>query len=116
MSGFQRVQGERHERVRRAGSRRTIVTGGTGFIGAYVASQLLAQGREVLVLDVKDYAPEGRFVLGERLRDVSVERASVDDRSRLLDLVQGTRSRRDRAHGDDHRPGVLATNRTPGSE
>ena len=69
MSGFQRVQGERHERVRRAGSRRTIVTGGTGFIGAYVASELLAQGREVLVLDVKDYAPEGRFVLGERRRE-----------------------------------------------
>ncbi len=88
MSGFQRVQAERHERVRRSGARRAIVTGGTGFIGAYVASELLAHGREVLVLDVKDYAPEGRFVLGERLRDVSVERASIDDRSRLFDLVK----------------------------
>jgi nucleoside-diphosphate-sugar epimerase len=88
MTGFQRVQADRPQRARRDGARRTIVTGGTGFIGAYVASELLAQRREVIVLDVKDYAPEGRFVLGERAADVSFERGSIDDRARLFDLVR----------------------------
>jgi len=88
MSGFQHVKVERHDRSRRAGPRRTLVTGGAGFIGAYVASALLETGRDVIVLDVKDYAPEGRFVLGEALGRVGIERASIDDRARLFDLVR----------------------------
>lgn len=69
------------------GARRTLVTGGTGFIGPYVVSALLEAGREVLVADVKDYADEGRFVLGQHADRVPVQRASIDDRSRLFDLV-----------------------------
>jgi len=86
---MQRVQLERMERVRRGGAPRTLVTGGTGFIGAYVVSALLDEGHDVLVLDVKDFAPEGRFVLGQRSAKVMLERGSIDDRSRLFDLVRG---------------------------
>lgn len=89
MSAMQRVQLERTERVRREGPLRTLVTGGTGFIGAYAVSALLDEGREVLVMDVKDFAPEGRFVLAESAGKVLLERGSIDDRSRLFDLVRG---------------------------
>lgn len=68
--------------------RRALVTGGTGFIGSHVVAALVDAGRELLVADVKDFAPEGRFVLGDRVDSVAVERASIDDRSRLFDLVR----------------------------
>jgi UDP-glucose 4-epimerase len=71
------------------GARRTLVTGGTGFIGPYVVAALLEAGRDVLVVDVKDYADEGRFVLGRQAERVPVQRASIDDRSRLFDVVTG---------------------------
>ena len=88
MSGIQHVELERAERARRPGARRTLVTGGAGFIGSYLVAALLDEAREVLVLDVKDFAPEGRFVLGERAANVVVERASIDDRARLFDVVR----------------------------
>jgi nucleoside-diphosphate-sugar epimerase len=69
-------------------SRRTLVTGGAGFVGSYVVRALLDAGREVLVLDVKDFAAEGRFVLGERARDVAFEQASVADRALLFDHAE----------------------------
>ena len=74
-------------RTRRDGPRRCLVTGGAGFIGAYVLQALLASGREVCAYDVAELAPEGRFVLGARAADARVERGSVDDEARLFDVV-----------------------------
>lgn len=71
-----------------AGPRRTLVTGGTGFVGSYVVRALLDAGRDVLVLDVKDFAPEGRFALGDAAGHVAFEPASVGDRALLFDLVR----------------------------
>lgn len=88
MSGFELVRGARETRLHGNGSRRTLVTGGTGFIGAYVVSALLEHDREVLVLDVKEYSAEGLFVLGDRAHEVTVENASIDDRAKLFDCVQ----------------------------
>ena len=34
-----------------------LITGGTGFIGSYLAKTLLAQGRDVATLDIKATSP-----------------------------------------------------------
>lgn len=73
--------------------RPVLVTGGTGFIGTYVVRALLEAGRRVVCLDVRGFTPEGRFLLGERAGDVTVEEGSVDDWVRLLHVVR------------EHRPG-----------
>src|ERR1700704_6061645 len=87
MSGFQRATLERRPRERRPGPRRTLITGGCGFIGSYIARELLATGREVRALDVREFAPEGRYVLGDGVDRVQFERGSVDDDRRIFDLV-----------------------------
>jgi UDP-glucose 4-epimerase len=74
-----------------AARRRTLVTGGTGFVGAYVTRALHQAGRDVLVLDVKDFAPEGHFTLGDAAGSVAFELASVGDRALLFDLVRDFR-------------------------
>jgi nucleoside-diphosphate-sugar epimerase len=68
--------------------RPVLVTGGTGFIGAYVVRTLLESGRRVVAFDVKGLGPESRFVLGGRADDVTVEEGSVDDWSRVLHVVK----------------------------
>jgi nucleoside-diphosphate-sugar epimerase len=95
-------------------SSRTILTGGTGFIGSYVAAALVESGREVLVLDIKDYAPEGRFILGDRAADVAVEYASIDDRSRFFDLASSFRPTEIVHMAMSIDPAFLARNRDTG--
>jgi nucleoside-diphosphate-sugar epimerase len=67
--------------------RPVLVTGGTGFIGTYVVQALLESGRRVIAFDVRGLTREGRFLLGERTGDVTVEEGSIDDWSRVLHLV-----------------------------
>jgi UDP-glucose 4-epimerase len=74
--------------LRPPGEGATLVTGGCGFLGSFVCRALLESGRQVCVLDVRPFAPEGRFVLGERLGEVPVEIGSVEDRTRVFDLVR----------------------------
>jgi nucleoside-diphosphate-sugar epimerase len=90
VSGFQRATfGELPfaDRERRPGRRRTLVTGGTGFIGSYLCRALADSGREVCAFDVREFAPEGRFVLGEGVEAIRFERGSIDDRARVFDVV-----------------------------
>jgi len=67
--------------------RPVLVTGGTGFIGSYAVKALLESGRRVVAFDIRGYTPEGRFVLGDLIDQVTVEEGSIDDWSRVLHVV-----------------------------
>jgi nucleoside-diphosphate-sugar epimerase len=67
--------------------RPVLVTGGTGFIGSYAVKALLESGRRVAAFDIRGYTPEGRFVLGDLIDQVTVEEGSIDDWSRVLHVV-----------------------------
>ena len=60
------------------GERPVLVTGGTGFIGSYAVKALLESGRRVVAFDIRGYTPEGRFVLGDLIDQVTVEEGSID--------------------------------------
>src|SRR3954469_12577593 len=94
----------------------TLVTGATGFIGPHVVRALLDSGRRVVGLDVRPFAPEGEFILGDDLARVPLELGSVADPARLNDVV--------REHGPNEivhmgmiiDPGYLALNRMTGMQ
>jgi nucleoside-diphosphate-sugar epimerase len=89
VEGFTRVTAEepRWRQRRRSGlARRTLVTGGAGFVGSYVCRALIESGREVCVYDIRAFQPEGVFVLGELHQRVRLEQGSIDDEARFLDV------------------------------
>jgi nucleoside-diphosphate-sugar epimerase len=62
-------------------TRRTLVTGGSGFLGEVVVSRLLARGDAVRILDVvenEDRPKETEFVLGDVRDPEAVHRAMLD--------------------------------------
>ena len=68
------------------------MTGGTGFIGSYVARILCEHGRTVSVLGrSQDLSPETRFVLGPWAEQVSVHQAAIDDSPRITQLIKDLR-------------------------
>jgi nucleoside-diphosphate-sugar epimerase len=90
VAGFQRATVDEPlaaRRERAPGPRRTFVTGGAGFIGSYVARVLVDSGREVCAYDLRPFAPEGRYVLGDRVERVRFEQGSVDDETHLYDVI-----------------------------
>jgi nucleoside-diphosphate-sugar epimerase len=64
-----------------------LVTGGTGFIGSYVAQRLLALGHSVTVTDLQAPGPEARFVLGEHLAALRCELIPVQDEAGMAALI-----------------------------
>ena len=94
----------------------TLVTGGAGFVGQHVVRALRDSGRNVVALDVRPFAPEGVFILGDDVGRVVLEIGSVADTARLFDVV-----RRYRPNEAVHMGGIidrtyLASNRTTGIE
>jgi nucleoside-diphosphate-sugar epimerase len=74
-------------------SRPVLVTGGAGFAGSYVIAELLARDHDVVCFDVADFRAESRFVLGERAESVVLERGSIDDWPRVLEVMLAHRPR-----------------------
>jgi nucleoside-diphosphate-sugar epimerase len=92
--------------------RTTLVTGGAGFIGGHVVRDLLGTGRKVVVLDVRDFTPESRFVIGEQVDSVPLELASIGDQARVLDIFRAHRPDEVVHAGMILDPAYLATNRS----
>lgn len=67
-------------------SRPILVTGGAGFAGSYITRALLDQGYSVVVYDLADYRAESRFVLGAEIDQIAMERGSIDDWPRVLEV------------------------------
>lgn len=65
-----------------------LVTGGTGFIGSYVAQRLLALGHSVTVTDLQPLGPEARLVLSEHLTELRCEIIPVQDETRMVALIR----------------------------
>ena len=105
--------GSRRERRPPAEST-TLVTGATGFIGPHVVRALVDSGRTVVGMDVRAFQPEGQFILGDDLGDVSLEIGSVADTARLNDVVRAHRPNEIVHMGMIIDPGYLATNRATG--
>lgn len=69
-------------------NRRSLVTGGGGFIGAHLVRQLLEQGETVRVLDLHDVPlPSSVEVVRGSVCDASVVRDALDDVQRLYHLA-----------------------------
>jgi len=65
-----------------------LITGGSGFIGSYVARMLLEQGRTVVDFDPSPLSPQTRFVLGPLADQLIYEQGGVDNWGRLFDVIQ----------------------------
>lgn len=65
-----------------------LITGGSGFIGGYVARTLLREGRHVVCYDPRPPTPEVGFVLGEVAQGYVYERGGVEDWGHLLEVCQ----------------------------
>ncbi len=92
--------------------RTTLVTGGAGFIGSHLSRALLDSGRSIVVLDVRGFLPEGRFVLGDDADRIPVEVASIGDQARVLDVFRNHRPDEVVHAGMILDPAYLATNRS----
>jgi nucleoside-diphosphate-sugar epimerase len=92
--------------------RRTLVTGGAGFIGGHLVRGLLDTGRNVVVLDVRGFTPESRFVIGGEVDALPLELASIGDQARVLDVFRRHRPDEVVHAGMILDPAYLATNRS----
>jgi nucleoside-diphosphate-sugar epimerase len=63
------------------------VTGGAGFAGSYVTNELLERGCGVVCFDQADFRAESRFLLGKKAGEVMVERGSIEDWPRVVEVI-----------------------------
>lgn len=95
-----------------------LVTGGSGFAGSHIIRRLLDQGRQVVNFDLGDYRSEARHLLAADVDQVPLERGSIDDWPRLLEVFLRHRPSAvvhaggimDTAYLDEHPTIALRTN------
>ncbi len=71
-------------------SRPVLVTGGAGFAGSYIVRQLLDDGYDVVVYDLGEYRPESRYIIGEAVDRIPLERGSIEMWPRIFEIVSAT--------------------------
>lgn len=69
-------------------SGKVLLTGGAGFVGSYIARELVPAGYEVWSLDVIEPTEQMRHLLGDLVSEVRYERGSIDELSTVLELVR----------------------------
>jgi UDP-glucose 4-epimerase len=104
--------GARAGELKPVSERTTLVTGGAGFIGGHLVRALLDTGRKVVVLDVRTFIPEARFVIGDAVDSLPLEIASIGDQARVLDAFRVHRPDEVVHAGMILDPAYLATNRS----
>jgi nucleoside-diphosphate-sugar epimerase len=67
---------------------RIFLTGGSGFLGRYVVKALVERGDTVVNYDIEEPGAECRWLLGERLKEVSFEWGGIEDLSLMLHAMQ----------------------------
>lgn len=65
-----------------------LVTGGSGFIGAWVLRELLARGARPIVLDAQDGGERWRLLLGDRADTIERTDASLLDRDQIQAAIE----------------------------
>ncbi len=65
-----------------------LITGGSGFIGTYLAKRLLEAGRRVCVFDIRPPTPELEQVLGDLRQRVDLRIGGVDNWPRIFEVVK----------------------------
>lgn len=65
-----------------------LVTGGSGFIGAWVLRELLARGARPIVLDAQDGGDRWRLLLGDRADAIERTDASLLDRDQIQAAIE----------------------------
>jgi UDP-glucose 4-epimerase len=68
---------------------KVLVTGGTGFIGAWIIRRLLAGGASIRVLDIKEDRRLLRAIAGEQADAVDWRQGDIRDAQAVLDAAQG---------------------------
>jgi nucleoside-diphosphate-sugar epimerase len=72
---------------------KTVVTGGTGFIGSHLVKNLLKQGREIIMVsDLAHLGIENLTDLGLRTSDFGLRRADLSDYHQALKALEGADS------------------------
>ncbi|MDI2098881.1 NAD-dependent epimerase/dehydratase family protein [Ruicaihuangia caeni] len=71
------------------GARSVLVTGGNGFIGAWVVKNLLERGHRPIVFDVGAPSPLITDLLGERLNGIEWLTGDIRDAAQVSDAVSG---------------------------
>lgn len=65
-------------------STRVLITGGSGFVGCYVASDLVERGDAVVNYDIRPTSREMSWFLGDKLAQIPFEQDSIEDLPGLI--------------------------------
>lgn len=66
--------------------KKIIVTGGTGFIGSHIVEDLVKDGANILVIDIKIH-PKSHFALSKFQEKIKVEIIDIAKKSKIKDII-----------------------------